>query len=303
MTNQPLTPPTDLLSAAESASSAPRNEVAKRRRTPLDWVLEIGMTIIGVLMLAPLFWMLMQSFTERKSAFQYPPKWYPVDFTWANFAQVFEKMPFGQQFANSVIVMASVTLGSLIFSILAAYAFSRLEFRGHKITFVVMLSALMVPAQLILIPIFVMMRWAGLIDTLWAVILPGLVNVFQIFFLTQYFRSIPRELDEAATLDGAGHLWILFRMLVPLSGPALSALAILSVEASWNAYMGPLILLTSPENMTLPLGLVMLSKGLGAASISTIFAAITMVVVPALIVFLVFQRQFVASIATTGLKG
>jgi ABC-type glycerol-3-phosphate transport system permease component len=141
------------------------------------------------------------------------------------------------------------------------------------------------------------------VDTLAALWLPALVNVFQIFFLTQYFKTIPRELDEAATIDGAGHGWILFRMLLPLSGPAIAALAILGFEASWNAYFGPLIFLASPENMTLPLGLVVLQNGFGAAPAVVVFAAITMVVLPLLIVFLAFQRQFVESVASTGLKG
>nr|WP_246286172.1 carbohydrate ABC transporter permease [Microbacterium pseudoresistens] len=212
-------------------------------------------------------------------------------------------MPIGQQFLNSLIVAVISTAGSLFFSLLAAYGFARIRFRGSGTLLVIMLSALMVPAQLLIIPIFIMMRELSLVDTLAALWLPALVNVFQIFFLTQYFKTIPRELDEAATIDGAGHGWILFRMLLPLSGPAIAALAILGFEASWNAYFAPLIFLASPENMTLPLGLVVLQNGFGAAPAVVVFAAITMVVLPLLILFLAFQRQFVESVAATGLKG
>jgi ABC-type glycerol-3-phosphate transport system permease component len=254
-------------------------------------------------MISPLVWMISQSLSETEDAFSIPPRWIPYPVTFENIVAVFDYMPFGQQFLNSLMLAVGVTVGSLFFSTLAAYAFSRISFRGSRPMFVVMLSALMVPPQLLIIPIFIMMRQLHLVDTLWALLLPALINVFQIFFLTQYFNSIPREMDEAATLDGAGHPFILFKMLVPLAGPALSALAILSFEASWNNYFAPLIFLSSPENMTLPLGLVVLQNGFGQAPASVVFAAITLVVLPVLAVFVAFQRQFVASIATTGLKG
>lgn len=266
-------------------------------------VVEGGLVVVGIVMLLPIVWMLAQSVTDPRQAFALPPSLLPKDPTLVNFATVFERMPFGQQFLNSIVLAVGTTVGSLFISVLAAYALSRIAFRGSRILLVAMISAMMIPAQLVIIPIYVMMRQVELVDTLWAILLPSLINVFQIFFLTQYFGSIPKELDEAATLDGAGHVWILFRMLVPLSGPALSALGILSFEASWNSYFAPLIFLFSPENMTLPLGLVMLRQGMGAAPTVVVFASITMVVLPVLVVFLIFQRQFVASIATAGLKG
>ncbi|QTX03387.1 carbohydrate ABC transporter permease [Agromyces archimandritae] len=291
------TPGPDLLTRIDRA---PRRH---RRTSTGSIVLDVALAVFGVVMIAPLVWLIVTSLTDPSAAFPTPPSWLPIPFSLQNFADVFDYMPFGQQFGNSVLLAVICTAGSLFFSVLAAYGFARVEFRGSRGLLVFMLSALMVPAQLVIIPVFIMMRELGLVDTLAALWLPALVNVFQIFFLTQYFRSIPRELDEAATIDGAGHLWILFRMLVPLSGPALSALAILSFEASWNGYFGPLIFLSSPENMTLPLGLVVLQNGFGAAPAAVVFAAITLVVLPVLIVFLLFQKQFVSSIASTGLKG
>ena len=279
---------------------------ARSRRKRLHWgdvVLSIVLIVFGLLMLAPLYWLISTSFTVGSEAFTVPPKWLPVPFTFQNFIDVFEYVPFGQQFMNSVFLAVVCTVGSLTFSVLAAYGFARIEFTGSRAMLVVMLSAMMVPAQLVIIPIFIMMRTLGLVDTLAALWLPALVNIFQISFLSQCLPTLPRELDEAATIDGAGHGWILFRMLLPLSGPAIAALAILSFEASWNGYFGPLIFLSSPENMTLPLGLVVLQNGFGAAPAAVVFAAITMVVAPLLVVFLIFQRQFVASVASTGLKG
>jgi multiple sugar transport system permease protein len=167
----------------------------------------------------------------------------------------------------------------------------------------VLLAALMVPVQLTVIPIFILMRHLGLIDHLASLWLPALINVFAIFFLRQYFNTIPRDLDEAARIDGAGHLRILFQILVPLAGPALSALTILGFEASWNNYFGPLIFLSTPENMTLPIGLVSLSAGQGGGPAAVVFAGITLVVAPVLIVFLVFQRAFVESVASVGIRG
>lgn len=277
----------------------------RRRAKPSGWRIALSVVIVvfGALMLMPLYWLIVQSLTQSEFAFASPPSWLPLPFTLENFADVFQYMPFFQQFGNSLLLATISTAGSLAISVFAAYAFARIDFRGSRVLLVVMLAALMVPAQLVIIPIFIMMRQLGLIDTLAALWLPALINVFQIFFLSQYFKTIPRELDEAARIDGAGHFWILFRMLIPLSAPALAALAILGFEASWNGYFGPLIFLSSPENMTLPLGLVTLQNGFGAAPAVVVFAAITMVVAPLLVVFLAFQRQIVESVASTGLKG
>lgn len=266
-------------------------------------ILNVVLVLFGALMLMPLYWLIVQSLTEPEFAFSSPPSWVPVPFTLQSFADVFEYMPFFQQFGNSLLLAVISTAGSLAVAVLAAYAFARIDFRGSRALLVVMLAALMVPAQLVIIPVFIMMRQLSLVDTLASLWLPALINVFQIFFLSQYFKTIPRELDEAARIDGAGHFWILFRMMIPLAAPALAALAILGFEASWNGYFGPLIFLSSPENMTLPLGLVTLQNGFGAAPAVVVFAAITMVVAPLLVVFLAFQRQIVESVASTGLKG
>ncbi|MBS0023748.1 carbohydrate ABC transporter permease [Microbacterium paraoxydans] len=291
-------PRTDVLTRVE------RQRRRRRHRPTVGGIIvDVVLVVFGILMLSPLFWLIVQSFTEPEFAFADPPRWLPIPFTTQNFADVFEYMPFFQQFGNSLALALISTIGALFFSVLAAYAFARIDFRGSRVLLVIMLSALMVPGQLVIIPIFIMMRQLGLVDTLASLWLPALINVFQIFFLSQYFKTIPRELDEAARLDGAGHLWILFRMLIPLSAPAVAALAILGFEASWNGYFGPLIFLSSPENMTLPLGLVTLQNGFGAAPAVIVFAAITLVVVPLLVVFLAFQRQIVESVASTGLKG
>lgn len=266
------------------------------------WLIGLLLTVFGVLMIAPLVWLIAQSFTEEIAAFRLPPNWLPVPFTVDNVTAVGDLIPIGRMALNSILAAVLSTAGSLLVSIMAAYAFSRLRMPGRERIFGLMLAALMVPAQMTIIPVFILMRNLGLVDNIAALWVPALINVFSVFFFRQYFNSIPRDLDEAAKLDGAGHLWILFRMLVPLSGPAIAAMTILNFEASWNNYFGALIFLSSPENMTLPIGLVTLQSGQGGSSV-VVFAAITLVVVPAIVVFLTFQRSFVASIATSGVRG
>ncbi len=278
-------------------------ERRRRRFRPGRVLLNLALLVLGLLMIAPLVWLISTSLIEPTEAFQLPPAWWPSPFSLQNFADVVDLIPLGQMALNSLLVSAITVLGSLFTASLAAYAFSRLPFRGRDTLFLLLLTALMVPTQLTIIPIFILMRNLGLIDNLAALWLPALVNVFAIFFLRQYFNTIPRDLDEAARIDGAGHVRILFQIMLPLAGPALSALAILGFEASWNNYFGPLIFLTSPENMTLPIGLVSLSAGQGGGPAVVVFAGITLVVLPMLVIFLAFQRAFVESVASVGIRG
>ncbi|GAA2104153.1 carbohydrate ABC transporter permease [Microlunatus panaciterrae] len=275
----------------------------RRRFRAGRFVTSLILFVIGILMIAPLIWLISTSLIDPREAFQLPPAWLPIPFSLQNFGDVFDLIPLGRMALNSLIVTAISVLGSLFTASLAAYAFSRIPFRGRESVFVVLLTALMVPTQLTIIPTFILMRKLGLIDHLTALWLPALINVFAIFFLRQYFNTIPRDLDEAARIDGAGHLRILFQIMIPLAGPALSALAILGFEASWNNYFGPLIFLTSPEKMTLPIGLVSLSAGQGGGPAVVVFAGITIVVLPMLIVFVAFQRAFVESVASIGIRG
>jgi multiple sugar transport system permease protein len=287
----------------ESGTVGPVPARWRHRFRPAHIVLSAILLVVALIMVAPLVWLVSTSLTAPEAAFTLPPKWIPRPFSLENFQAVDDVLPFGRMALNSVIVSVIVVCGSLFTSVLAAFAFSRLSFPGRSPLFMVLLSALMVPGQLTVIPVFVLMRHIGLIDNLAAIWLPALVNVFAIFFLRQYFNTIPRELDDAARIDGAGNVRILFQVIVPLSGPALSALAILGFEASWNNYFGPLIFLTSPEKMTLPVGLVSLQSNVGGATPGVIFAAITLVVVPMLVLFVAFQRTFVESIASVGIRG
>lgn len=266
------------------------------------WVLNLVLILIGLLMFAPFYWVLVTSILPADLAYSLPPTWFPTRITLENFGEVFQLMPFGLLVFNSLKISCLVTIGSIIISLLAAYAFSRLRFRGRNTLFIILLAALMVPTQVTVIPVFYLIRVLGLMDTHAAIILPALINVLGIFLLRQAFLTIPKELDDAAKLDGANHLHILFRIYVPLSWPTISALAIVIFQAIWNDFFWPNLFLTSPENMTLPVGLVALQGLYASGSPAVIFAAISMVLLPILIFFIFTQRALTESLATTGLK-
>jgi multiple sugar transport system permease protein len=266
------------------------------------WTLNIFLVLVGLLMFVPFYWVLVTSVLPADVAYALPPKWFPTHITFDNFRQVFDLIPFGLLVLNSIKISVIITLGGVITSMLAAYAFARLKFPGRDIFFVLLLAALMVPAQVTAIPTFVLVRVLGLLDTHEAVYLPALVNVLGIFLLRQFFLTIPKELDDAAKMDGAGHLRILFQIYIPLSWPSLSALAIVIFQAAWNDFFWPNLFLSSPEKMTLPVGLVALRGLYGTGSPAVMFAAISMILLPILILFIFTQRALTESLATTALK-
>jgi multiple sugar transport system permease protein len=271
-------------------------------RTVSLWVVTAGMILVGLIIIAPLVWLIVQSLTPQADAFELPPSWLPDPFSLENYDRLQEQIPFARMALNSLIVAVLSTIGAVSVSVLAAYAFSRFRFRGDRFLLILFLGALMVPVQTTIIPLYILMRNLHLVDNLASLWLPAFINVFAIFFLRQYFNTVPRELDEAAKLDGASHLWFLLRILIPLSGPGIAAVSVLTFEAAWNNYFGPLIFLNSRENMTLPIGLVTLQADRNGASV-TVFAGIAAVVIPVIVVYLLVQRWFVEGVASTGIRG
>jgi len=268
-----------------------------------NWGLNVILILFAILILAPFWWVLVTSFLSYDEAFPLPPKWFPTTFTFENYREVFDLIPFGKMVFNSLKISTIVTVGAVTTSTLAAYAFARLRFPGRNVLFVIFLAALMVPQQVTVIPVFVMLRKFHLLDTHEAVYLPALINVFGIFLLRQFFMSIPRDLEDAARIDGAGHVRILWQIIVPLAAPAIAALAIFIFQASWNDFFWPNILLFSQDKMTLPVGLVALQGARGGGPVVYIFAGLSMVMVPLLILFAFTQRTLTQSIAMTGIKG
>jgi multiple sugar transport system permease protein len=268
-----------------------------------SWALNLLLVILALLIMVPFYWMLVNSLLPRGEAFSLPPVWIPTSITFDNYTQAFEMIPFVRLVMNSFKLTTIITVGALFTSICAAYAFARLRFPGRDLLFIILLAALMVPQQVTVIPTFILIRNLGLVNTHEAVYLPALINVFGTFLLRQFFLSIPRDLEDAAKLDGAGHFRIIFNVIVPLALPGISALAIFIALAAWNEFFWTNIFLSSPEKMTLPVGLVMLSGRFGSGSPVVMLAALSMIVVPLLILFAFAQRKITESIAMSGIKG
>lgn len=260
------------------------------------------MAAFSIIMLLPFLWMLSASVKPENQIFEFPIRWIPEVFTWENYKTVWNSdVPFARFFANSVKISLFSVTGEVITSALAAYAFSKIRFKGRDIIFMVYLTTLAFPAQMMLIPRFVLFKALKIYNTHWALILPGMFTAFGTFLLRQFFMSIPDELCEAAKIDGASHFQIFLRVVTPLALPAFSTLIIFQFVSSWNAYEAPLVFIRSKELATIPLGLNFFRDD-NAASYGAIMAASVCSLIPIFVVFLIFQKQFVAGIATSGLK-
>lgn len=265
--------------------------------------LHLFLAISALLTLAPLLWMLSTSLRPSAESYKLPPEWLPTDFRIENYRAVFaSSVPFLKLIWNTFKITAAVTLGQLLLCSMAGFAFAKLRFPGRDLLFLILLASLMVPNQVTVIPIFLIMRTFGLIDTHMSLILPGLVSAFGVFLMRQFFMSLPSELIAAAKIDGAGTWTIFTKIALPLAVPALVTLSILTFNTTWNAYFYPLIFLSSWDKMTLPLGIAQLQGTLGSGNPSVIMAAVTMALLPVLFLFVLAQRWIVEAFAQSGLK-
>ena len=290
------------------ALAKPRTMQQKRRHGRRiawsDLVSYALLTIAAILVVMPLLWMFSTSLRPISDSFKLPPAWLPTEFRFENYAGPFESnVPFELLFVNSMKITLTVTLGQLVTCSLAGYAFARLRFPGREFLFMLLLASLMIPGQVTIIPIFLLMRSLGLIDNHLAIILPGLISAFGVFLMRQFFKQMPQELFDAARVDGAGHIRSFFQIALPLAGPPLATLGIITFNAIWNSYFLPLIFLNSWDNMTLPQGIAMLSGYMGAGNPSVVMAAVTMAILPVLFVFIAAQRWIIEALTRSGLKG
>lgn len=258
--------------------------------------------ILGaVVMVMPFVWQILTSIKTLPESTHVPPVWFPAEAQWSNFARALTAFPFTRMLWNSVVVTVVQVSAQVLFSAMAAYAFARLRFRGSNAVFIGVLSMMMVPGQFLLIPQYQIVNSLGLLNTLPAIFLPGLVSVFGTFLLRQYFLTLPRELDEAATIDGAGPIRIFWSILLPLARPALVAFGVLATVWSWRDMLWPLVVNTDPAAQTLAVGLANL-RGQYLTEYPVLMAGSLMATVPLIVVFLLFQRQFISGIALSGLK-
>ncbi len=254
-----------------------------------------------VLMVAPLVWMALASFKTLPEILRVPPTLLPESLHLDNYRTVLGDTAFVRYFLNSVLVAGITVASVLITSSMAGYAFAKFEFPGRRVLFVLVLATLMIPFQVRVIPLYVLASDLGLLDSYAGLVLPGLVDAFGIFLMRQYLQSIPSELIDAARVDGASELTIFVRIVLPLAKPALAALAIFSLVASWESFLWPLLVISSPDKYTLPLGLAQFS-GRFVTRVDLQMAASALTILPMLIVFLIMQRRFIEGMATAGMK-
>ena len=284
-------------------TSIPSTATKKERvGTPRRIVLHAALLAGAVLMVLPFIWMLTTSLKSQAAALQIPPQWIPRPLVWRNYPDVLANIRFGRYFVNTGVVAVGRVLGQLITCSMAAYAFARLTFPGRDKLFALYLAALMVPFQVYMIPDFILMKYLGWLNTFQAIIVPGIFSAFGVFLLRQSFSMIPRELEEAAVLDGANPPWILWKVILPLSGPALATLTIFTFLGSWNDLLWPLIVTRTDDMRVLSVALALL-QGQYQTNWPWLMAGSVMATLPVVAVFLFAQRSFIEGIAMTGLKG
>lgn len=270
-----------------------------RRRPILKISSIVGIVVLAiaaVVALGPLLWTLTTSLRTPAEAFNNPPEWIPINPDFGNYAAVFSQIPIAQFFVNSVIVTVLIVVGQTITCTLSGYAFAMVSFPGKNTIFGIFLATMMVPLQTIIIPVFVIVKTMGLSDSLASLIIPALGSAFGTFLMRQYFMQMPRELGEAARIDGATQFGVFWHVYVPIASPAVATLAILNFSGFWAEFYRPLIFLQTQGNFTLPLGLVGLQGNLGTGSISVVLAGVILAMIPSVILFIVAQRYFIEGV-------
>jgi multiple sugar transport system permease protein len=262
------------------------------------YVLLYGLAFLTVL---PFLWMVLTSFKGMGEIFSYPPTWWPQEFTTENYTDAFSAAPFGRFYLNSLFVAVTVTLGQLVTCSMAAYAFARMEFWGRDVLFYLFLGTMMVPAHVTMIPSFMILHWLGLIDSYPALILPGLASAFGTFLLRQFFLGLPKELEEAAFIDGCSRFRVLWQVILPLSKPALATLAVFTFMGVFNDFLWALVVIHSQELFTVQLGLAIFRDRF-ATEWGSLMAGSVVATLPVLLLFFVAQKHFIQGIALSGLK-
>jgi multiple sugar transport system permease protein len=261
-------------------------------------VLSVGLLVV----VSPFLWMVVSSFKPEAEVRAVPPTWWPETVTMENYDRLFTQLDFPTYFVNSVIVALAVTIGNMVFCSMLGYALAKLDFPGKKALFVVVLGTLMVPFVVMFVPLFVLTTKMGLSNTLIGMILPFLAGPFGVFLMRQYIQTLPDELIQAARIDGAGELRIFASVIMPLCGPALATLGILTFLSSWNNFLWPLVVAQTEDKYTLPVALALYAVGQNATQYGLLLAGSVVVVLPVLALFLFLQRHIMQGIAMTGIK-
>jgi len=268
-------------------------------RTFLYAVIAAGALIFAL----PFLWMISTSVKPGPEVYVIPPRWIPSSFNWSNYVEPWRNLPFLTFYKNTMIVTGVSIVATLISSSLVAFGFARVRFRGRGLLFTLVISTLMLPPQVTLVPLYLLFTKFGMINTLWPLIVPSFFgHAFSIFLLRQYMMTIPHEMDDAARIDGCGWFDIYWRIVLPLSRPALGVVAIFSFQAHWSDFFNPLIYLNTSDQFTVPLGLALLNSRYATAVQQTM--AMTLIsVIPMVLVFVIAQKKFIQGLTITGVKG
>ncbi|WP_242086904.1 carbohydrate ABC transporter permease [Microbacterium lacticum] len=302
-TQLPVTDSTVAITApGRRGRPTPVRDRTKRRFGSI--ALHVVLVVAGIAMVFPFIWMLLTSFKTLPQLLQDPLKFLPDPWTFDNYVEAWTAVPFGHAYINSIYIAVLVVIGTLITSAMAGYAFARIPFRGSRVLFIVFLATQMIPAQVTLIPFYLLMAQFGWVDSHLALIVPGmLANPFAVFLMRQFVLSLPKELEEAAIVDGAGRWRIFWSVILPNLKPGLAALSIIVSLSVWNAFLFPLVLLNTPDLFTVPLLLTSFQGQFGSVNYGLVMAASAIATVPMLIVFVIGQRRILNSMAASGLGG
>ncbi|WP_245579703.1 carbohydrate ABC transporter permease [Alteribacter aurantiacus] len=254
----------------------------------------------GFLVSIPFIWMILSSFKPEREARMMPPTFWPQEFTFEHYINLFTNLNFGTYFINTMIIVLFAMFG-LLFNTMAGYGFAKFKFKGKEVVFLGVLATMMIPAQVSMIPVYLLLNQMGLTNTMAGIILPGLIAAFNIFLIRQFMTTIPNELIESARIDGAKEFRIFFQIIIPLSKPIIAVQAILTFVGAWNSFLWPLIVANDQALYTLSVGLALL-QGQHSSSFALQMAGATVMVIPVLILFLIVQRYIVEGFNTTGIK-
>lgn len=266
-------------------------------RTLYLFILAVG----ALVMFIPFLWSLSTSLKPLAESLTYPPVWVPHIFDWLNYVKIWHLVPLARWFGNSAIAAGGVTVGNLVFDSMAGYALAKVRFRGQRLMFVGVLAMLMVPFQSVMLPVYILLRYLGLLDNYYGLIIPLCVQAVGIFLMRQAFLNLPGDLEDAAIMDGAGRFRMFWQLSLPLVMPSLLTLGLISFMLSWNNFLLPLLVASRPHLWTVPLGVVMFQQEY-FVNWPYLMAAAVMTTIPVAVIFLVFQRWFVRGIATTGIR-
>lgn len=280
----------------------PEMQQARERITPAWVSVQALLTLAAAITLIPVIWTVLSSLKTNATIFAVPFQWLPDSLNWNNYSEAFETAPFGRFFLNSTIVAISVTATTVFFAAMAGYGFSKFRFPGRNILFGMILSTFMIPFPVIMIPLFVLVRNFGWVNSYLGLIVPGALTGFAVFMMRQFIQALPSELIDAARCDGAGEIRIFLTIVLPLAKPALATLGILTFLDSWNNLLWPLIVIQSEEMETIPLGLTKFST-LYSTNYAQMLAMAVIASLPVLIVFIIGRRQIINSLMLSGIKG